>query len=103
LDSYTQKQLDYLVSLINYTSRIISEYEAGTRDRRFTPADNQARLRELILERDDLYHDELCEAARQLGYEYLPSPASPHWQASGGRALHLTYQPQPKHQLEQAH
>jgi hypothetical protein len=95
-EEYTQHQLDYLVSLINYMSQIISEYEAGTRDRRFTPADNQARLRELITERDGIYHDELCEAARQLGYEYLPLPASPHWQAPDGRMLYLTYQPSPK-------
>jgi len=95
-DSYTEEQLAHLVDLVNYKTKIITEYLEGERDRRNTPAQNQERLQENIAERNEIYYNDLCEAARQLGYDYLPFPAVPHWQAPGGRALYLSYAPAPR-------
>ena len=92
----TTTRLDYLVDLVNYKTKIITEYLEGERDRRNTPAQNQERLQENIAERNEIYYNDLCEAARQLGYDYLPFPAVPHWQAPGGRALYLSYAPAPR-------
>lgn len=88
--------LDYLVDLINYKTKIIREYREGKRDKRNTPMQNQERLQENQAERDDIYYNDLCVAARQLGYEWLPFPAVPHWQAPDGRVLWLSYDPPPR-------
>jgi len=97
-----REKLDYLVDFLNYQGRLIEEYQSGIRDRRFTPIQNAERLQELITERDNLYHKELCLFARRCGYEYLPFPAVPHWQrADDTGGLPLTYAPPPTRVLDE--
>ena len=89
-----QEQLDYLVPQINYLTRVIGEYMSRQRSKHLSYADNAERQRELEQERRNMY-DQLCQVAQALGYEYLPYPATPHWQAPS-KALYLDYAPIPK-------